>query len=258
MTLAMQHTAGIARWMNKFSWPLPALLVWAGAWGLFRALQSTDAPPPVAFALTVCSAATCGWLSARPWRRAIVAAGFPLSFLLAGGGTAMPAWTWLLLLAVLALAYPAGTWRDAPLFPTPAGALKALAVVAPLPPQARVLDAGCGLGHGLRALREAYPDARLEGIEWSWPLRLWTGLRCRWARIEQGDMWSQRWDEHDLVYLFQRPESMPRAVAKARAEMRPGTWLVSLAFEACELTPHAVLHTPAGRPVWIYRMNHGN
>lgn len=222
---------------------------------MFKALAGTEASLPVAFTLAACSAAVCGWLSVRPWRRVIVAVGFPVSFLLAGGAAAVPAWTWLFPLAVLALAYPAHAWRDAPVFPTPAGALDGLARMAPLPSQARILDAGCGLGHGLRALRLAYPEARLEGIEWSWPLRLWTGLRCPWARVRQGDMWRQSWHEHDLVYLFQRPESMPRAVAKARAEMRPGSWLVSLAFEACELTPHAVLHAPGGRPVWIYRLN---
>jgi hypothetical protein len=236
-------------------WPLPALAAWALSWWLFIALRGAGTSVPLAFSLAAVASAAACWLSARPWRRLIVALGFPVSFLLAGGAATVPAWAWLLPLIMLALAYPAHTWRDAPVFPTPARALDGLAGVVPLPPQARVLDAGCGLGHGLRALRLAYPQARLEGIEWSWPLRLWTGLRCPWARVHQGDMWRQSWHEHDLVYLFQRPESMPRAVAKARAEMRPGTWLVSLAFEASELTPHAVLHTPGGRPVWIYHLN---
>lgn len=248
-------THALVRLERKLVWPMPALAAWAGAWFLFHALLQTEASPAIAFTLAASCAAACGWMSARPWRRVMVAAGFPVSLLLAGGMPVVPAWVWLLPLAVLALAYPAHAWRDAPVFPTPARALDDLAGLAPLPPHARVLDAGCGLGHGLRALRAAYPHARIEGIEWSWPLRLWTGLRCRWARVNQGDMWRQGWHEHDLVYLFQRPESMPRAVAKARAEMRPGTWLVSLAFEAAELTPHAVLHTPGGRPVWIYRMN---
>ena len=34
-----------------------------------------------------------------------------------------------------------------------------------------------------------------------------------------------------MVYLFQRPESMQRAWDKARRDMRPGTWMVSLEFD---------------------------
>jgi hypothetical protein len=57
-----------------------------------------------------------------------------------------------------------------------------------------------------------------------------------------------------MVYLFQRPESMPRAVAKARSEMRPGTWLVSLEFPALDLLPAAVLSAGEVRSLWLYRL----
>lgn len=49
-----------------------------------------------------------------------------------------------------------------------------------------MLDAGCGLGDGLIALRQAYPLARLEGLEWSRPLRWLCARRCPWARVAQG------------------------------------------------------------------------
>ena len=55
------------------------------------------------------------------------------------------------------------------------------------------------------------------------------------------------------MYLFQRPESMARAAAKAQAELKPGAWLVSLEFEATTLQPDAVLTTVPGKPVWLYR-----
>src|SRR6185369_12336878 len=92
-----------------------------------------------------------------------------------------------------------------------------------LPPGASVLDAGCGLGHGLQALRAAWPQARVAGIERSGALAFLSRLRCPWARVERGDMWAASWAAHDLVYLFQRPESMARAFAKAESEMRSGS-----------------------------------
>jgi SAM-dependent methyltransferase len=181
-----------------------------------------------------------------------------------GQGAALPAWVWLVLLGLLVLAYPVHAWRDAPVFPTPRGALVDLPRHAPLPAsEARrvpqVLDAGCGMGDGLIELHAAYPLAQVHGIEWSWLWRVVAALRCPWARVRRGDMWAQSWADFDLVYVFQRPETMPRAMDKARREMRPGSWLVSLEFEgrdaegvACR--PHARLSLAGGRPIWVYRL----
>jgi trans-aconitate methyltransferase len=144
-------------------------------------------------------------------------------------------------------------WRDAPLFPTPVQALDDLPLHAPLADGARVLDAGCGLGHGLMALRRAYPRAALQGLEWSWPLRALCALRCPWAHVRQGDIWRADWSGYDMVYLFQRPESMARAAEKACTELRPGAWLVSLEFEATTLKPVAQFSAPGGKMVWLYQ-----
>jgi hypothetical protein len=201
----------------------------------------------------------CALLGSTRWRRAFIALGFPLSVALSGlglgGASALaPGWVWLLLLLVLLLLYPLNAWRDAPLFPTPLHALRDLPQSAPLPSGACVLDAGSGLGDGLKALRQAYPHCQLHGIEWSWPLRAACALRCPWARVRQGDIWRADWSPYAMVYLFQRPESMARAAAKARAQMRPGSWLVSLEFEVKDWLPSAKLSAPDGRPVWLYQI----
>ena len=109
---------------------------------------------------------------------------------------------------------------------------------------AAILDAGCGLGDALVELRREYPQARLSGIERSWPLRLACALRCRFARIGRADMWAADWSACDLVYLFQRPESMQRAADKARREIAAGAWLASLEFEIAALVPERVLAAP--------------
>ena len=233
-------------------WPLPALMAWAGSWLVYGFLQKAGVTLWLALSLATVVGALLSVLAGTFWRRIAVAAGFPLSLLLSGA-VSLPAWAWLLPLVIVALVYPMNAWRDAPLFPTPADALSGMEKHAPLKPGASILDAGCGLGHGLRALRSAYPQAALNGIEWSWPLRALTALLCPWARIRQGDMWAADWSVHDMVYLFQRPETMPRAVEKASAELRPGAWLASLEFPAEELKPTAVLRTVEGKPVWLYR-----
>jgi len=250
------------------NWPLPALLTWALAWGLALALKAAQAPLWAALALPTMLGVLATWLpsvATMAWRRVFVAGGFPLSVLAMGQGAGLPGWLWLAPLALLLLAYPVHAWRDAPVFPTPRGALAELPAHAPLPSAAQpdqspqVLDAGCGMGDALVELHKAYPQARIHGIEWSWLWRILAALRCPWATVRQGDMWAQSWACFDLVYLFQRPETMPRAIAKAQAEMRPGTWLVSLEFEGRDargaaLIPHARLSLAGGRPIWVYRM----
>lgn len=237
-------------------WPLPALLAWGGAWLVFVALQRTAAPALLAVLLACSVGVVASLLAGNWWRRSFIVLGFPLSLALTGAA-ALPAWAWLAPLALLLLVYPLNAWRDAPVFPTPRQALDALAGLAPLAPQARVLDAGCGMGDGLQALRRAYPQARIEGVEWSWPLRLLCALRCPWARVRRGDMWRADWSGYQLVYLFQRPESMARAAAKARAELAPGAWLVSLEFPLPDTQPQAQLRLPGGRRVWLYQFAAG-
>lgn len=237
----------------RIPWPLPALATWACAWLIFVALQRVAVPPIGALVLACLLGTAASVLGDTWWRRALIAAGFPLSLALLGAAS-LPAWAWLVPLGLLLLVYPLNAWRDAPLFPTPHHALHALAEQAPLPPGARVLDAGSGLGDGLMALRHAYPAAQLEGLEWSWPLRLLCALRCPWARVRRADMWTADWSGYQMVYLFQRPESMARAAAKAGAELAPGAWLVSLEFAVPGVLPSAQLRPAGGRVVWLYRM----
>ena len=263
---------------RSLPWPAPALLTWLGAWGLQLAGAGISPVGACWVATGFGLAVALALHRASRSRRLIIGLGFPASLLLkvwaagpsdapaallvalplavapSGVATGLPAWAWLLPVLLLLGIYPLRAWRDAPLFPTPSGALQGLSGLVPLPAGARVLDAGCGLGHGLAALHAEYSAARFEGVEWSWPLRAACALRCPWARVRQGDMWQSDWSGLALVYLFQRPESMARALAKAQAEMAPGSWLASLEFAAAGAKPTASLQRPGAKPVWLYQV----
>lgn len=237
-------------------WPLPALLNWAAAWLVYLGLTALESPA----ILAVLCGAVIGALPAlwspwalSGWRRGFMALGFPLSLAASGAAADLPAWAWLLPLGALVLLYPLNTWRDAPFFPTPPGALQGLKRLVRLPEAARMLEAGCGLGDGLRELHAEFPQARLDGVEWSWPLRMACQWRCGYAHITRGDLWKTAWSAYQLVYLFQRPESMPRAVDKAARELADGAWMASLEFEALQLEPDACHACPDGRRVWLYQ-----
>jgi hypothetical protein len=243
-------------------WPLPALCTWALAWASFWLLSQAGLPSLLAF-LCACMGgfAAAAFVAVRGfsrWRQGLVVLGFPLSAAASGMASGWPAWFWLLPLLLLLALYPLRSWRDAPLFPTPRDALKGLAHATTMPAAARILDAGCGLGDGLLALRREFPSAQIVGLEWSFPLRLLCSLRCNWegaqVEVRRGDMWAADWSPFDVVYLFQRPESMARAMDKALAEMRPGAWLVSLEFEVTGRAPTKQLDAHPEKPVWLYRL----
>ncbi|MFZ5565660.1 MAG: class I SAM-dependent methyltransferase [Pseudomonadota bacterium] len=240
-------------YLQRLPWPLPALLSWGLCWLALSLLLRAGLTVTDALAASTLLGVLLSLLGQSWWRRLFIGLGYPLSLLLMGG-LSIPPWGWLLPLALLALIYPLNAWRDAPLFPTPPEALDELPGVASLEPGAKVLDAGCGLGHGLEALRQAYPLAELHGIEWSRPLAWLCARRCPWAKVARGDIWQADWSGYDLIYLFQRPESMPRAIAKARAELKAGAYLVSLEFEAVGLEPLAKLEGAQSKPVWVYRV----
>jgi hypothetical protein len=242
-------------WPGHWQWPLPAVLAWLLAWLVFKLLAGQGVAPGFALGAASALGVACSLWGATWWRRLLIGAGFPLSLaitLVSAGASTLPAWSWLVPLALLLLVYPINAWRDAPVFPTPSDALQELPHHAQLPAGAMVLDAGCGAGDGLQALHAAYPQADLHGLEYSWPLRFLSALRCPWARVRHGDIWISDWSAYDMVYLFQRPESMTRAVIKA-GELREGAWLVSLEFEAKHLLPAAQYRAPGGKMVWLYR-----
>lgn len=241
----------------RMIWPLPALLAWAAAWALFLALvRLAHVPLGIAVVLATALGACAALLGTTRWRSTFIALGFPVSLLASGLAAGVPGWVWLVPLAAVFALYPVQSWRDAPVFPTPRGALRGLASRAPLPAGASVVDAGCGLGDGLRELHAEYPQATLVGLEWSWPLVIACRVRCRWlgvpARVARADIWRADWSVHALVYVFQRPESMPRVWEKATAEMKAGTWLASLEFPVVGRTPTATFKHPDGRDVWVY------
>ncbi|MFZ2649239.1 MAG: class I SAM-dependent methyltransferase, partial [Burkholderiaceae bacterium] len=89
-------------------WPVPALLVWAAAWAVFAVLRALAVPALfAALAATLLGVSACGVAACRgsPWRRALMAAGFPLSLAVSAIAGALPAWAWLLPLALLAALY---------------------------------------------------------------------------------------------------------------------------------------------------------
>ena len=84
-------------------WPLPAMLTWAIAWGIYLGLGALGQGGFVAFALALLVSAFLAWTGATPWRRLFMVAGFPLSLVASGVAAGLSGWAWLLPLVLLLL-----------------------------------------------------------------------------------------------------------------------------------------------------------
>ena len=233
------------------------LLVQLIAWALIFVALALGAPlagSALALAQGLCAALIGFWIGAAAWWLIFHLAFVPLIWL-SSQMTIAPGW-FLAAFVVMALFYWTTFRTQVPLFLSNRNTVDALARLLPTR-AARVLDAGAGTGSALRPLASERPDCQFVGVEAApapWLIgHLLAGKQhnLEWRR---GDMWSLDWSDFDVVYVFLSPVPMARVWAKACAEMRPGSRLVSNSFEIPDVAPERVIPARAGggRTLFVY------
>ena len=194
------------------------------------------------------------------WRRQ--AAWWPVMHLLflpaavAALSLQLPPWLFLAIFLAMLMLYWSTFRTQVPFYASGLAAWDAVAAV--LPPQPlRMVDIGSGLGGLVVHLAARRPDSRFEGIELAplpWllsRLRQAAGARCRFLR---GDYHRLDFAAYDVVFAYLSPAAMPALWAKASAEMRPGTLLLSHEFAVPGATPQVARQTRPGGPMlygWV-------
>ncbi|RVU39183.1 methyltransferase domain-containing protein [Hwanghaeella grinnelliae] len=151
---------------------------------------------------------------------------------------AVPAWVFPLLILVLAGLFWNVRSERVPLYLTNGTAQKALADVIDDQPGARdghIIDLGCGFGQTTFTLARRFSDAEVVGVETAPLVFAIAWLRGKLigldnVRIVYRNLWAEDLHRYDAVYCFLSSEPMPRLIAKANAEMRPGSILISNTF----------------------------
>lgn len=240
---------------------MPALKALAAqllAWGVLLAARAALGLPPAA---TLPLAALQGLLAAgiavlqraERWWLAIHLVFSPA--LLAALRLELPPAVPLAVLAALTFVFWTTFRGEVPLFLSSRAAADALAGLLPAQPGLRVIDLGAGTGALLCRLARARPQAHFTGIEHAPLPWLIARLRARTlpnVTIRRGDLWREPLGDQDLVYVFLSPRVMPRLWRKARAEMRPGSLLVSNGFPVPDVRPAAVIRAADGRGTRLY------
>ncbi|SFV08285.1 class I SAM-dependent methyltransferase [Pseudoduganella namucuonensis] len=198
-------------------------------------------------------------LGLAPWWRLIQLL-FPAA-VLAAGMLALPPVLYLLVFLLLVGLYWSTYRTQVPLYPSNPAVWEAVARELPPPREGRrprVVDVGSGMGGMVLHLARARPDCDVTGIELA-PLP-WLYSRARaalsggGARFVRGDYESLDFGDYDLVFAYLSPAAMPGLWAKASAEMRPGSLLVSYEFEIAACPPVKTIVTTEHAPsLYVWR-----
>ena len=238
------------------TWPASAAIVWMAAWLVCQSATSFwGSMTGILCGIAVASALSLPF--EQKWRKACGVIGFTMIWV----GTNTTAINLSVIGAIsagcfvtLVLMYPPNLWADAPMFPTPSGALSGLGQRLHSGID-NILDAGCGSGNGLHELRKQFPHANITGVEASSLLaklaRTKTQDKCT---IVEQDMWAHNWKDYDLVYAFHSPDTMQKAWDKARQEMKVSSWFVSLNFPIPDQAADLIMHNEGCPPFFAYQI----
>lgn len=193
-------------------------------------------------------------LSRQPaWWRVIHGIFVPLAWLVAQWQID-PGWFLLAFMALL-LVYRGAVSGQVPLYLSNGPTVDALQALLAERQASSFLDLGAGIGSTVAPLARRLPDTQFTGIE-NAPLTWLLGwLRSRGRKNLDwcwGNLWDARLGEHDVVYAFLSPVPMAELWLKARAEMRPGTLLVSNSFPIPDVEPLCVIEVDCLPPRRLY------
>lgn len=122
---------------------------------------------------------------------------------------------------------------------------------------AHIVELGSGWGGLSCAILKAFPKARTQGFELSpfpyWFSKLRERPNCRFTR---GDIFAQDLSGYDAVVYYLSPVIAERLSEKFRQELKPGTLIVSNAFQLPGFEPIETLETNVGVKIIIYIYKH--
>lgn len=146
-----------------------------------------------------------------------------------------PPYYFLLAFCSLYLLFSGNSASRVPFFPTRFDLRKQIASAIPSEVKT-VLDLGSGFGGWNLSLHQYRPELQLTGVELAlipWIISLWrarqSGQACRFIRANYQHL---DWSEYDVVYAYLSPLVMDDVWYQACQQMRPGSYLMSYAFNA--------------------------
>jgi len=186
---------------------------------------------------------------------------------------AMPSWLYLAVFVVLLLVYSNASRERVPLYLSNRTTWAALSQMISSEPVADAhsakdrtdrpsfVELGCGLGGTIDYLSKAHPDWRFVGVENAPGPYLISRLRLIGranAQVVFKSLWDVDLSKFDVAYAFLSPTPMPRLIARANADMKAGTVLISNSFWAPDQPYDGAAEVNDGRKTCLFFKRIGN
>ncbi|MES2263095.1 MAG: class I SAM-dependent methyltransferase [Pseudomonadota bacterium] len=192
-----------------------------------------------------------------PWWRFIQLL-FPCA-MLAASALRLPPLLYLTVFVLLLGLYWSTFRTQVPLYPSGPAAWRAVTELLPADKPLNLIDIGSGMGGMALHLAKVRPAAAVTGIELAPLPWLWSRLRAACsgsrARFVRGDYEELDFGAYDMVFAYLSPAAMGSLWAKASAEMRPGSLLISYEFIIPACPPVKTIVTTEHGPalyVWAF------
>jgi SAM-dependent methyltransferase len=202
-------------------------------------------------------AALVGRMFGLPWWWAPINALFVPAALALKFLALAPGW-YLAGFAILGAVYWTTFRTRVPLYLSSEEACERVAALLPADRAFSFLDIGCGVGTVLARLAPLFPEGEFRGLEIAPLPFVISWLRARASRrfaTRRANFWRENLAHHDVVYAFLSPVPMNDLWRKARAEMRPGSLLVSNTFRIDGVPADSVIPIAGGRrALHVWRM----
>lgn len=232
-----------------------AILVLSFAWPYFG--FTAEALPWLQTSLAIgCVALIFATLTKQAWWWRIIHGGFMPLIWFTHSLAIDPGW-FLLAFVLLMLVYRGALSGQVPLYLSNRQTVEALAELLEERGPCSFIDLGAGVGSTTVPLADNFPDSHFTGVE-NAPLTWLAGRYFSLGRSnihwQWEDMWEVNLETQEVVYAFLSPVPMPRLWEKIRAEMKPGSLLISNSFPVPGMVPDRVIEvdcTPA-RPLYCY------
>jgi len=147
-----------------------------------------------------------------------------------------------------------------PFFPSFPSVWKQVADLLPVAKSVKLIDIGSGLGDMPMYISKVRPNSLVEGIEVAplpWAISYFRA-KMAGSRVtfKLGDYKALNFAEYDVVFAYLSPVAMLDLWTKAKDEMRPGSILISLAFEVPGVQPSMQLKANENSPsLYVWRFS---
>ncbi len=214
-------------------------------------------PLPFAFLHGALAAAIAYWRRMAFWWVPILLLFSPAAALM--NTLQLPPTLFLAIFLFLLLLFWSTFRSQVPYYPSGLAVWQAVAALLPQDRPVQAIDIGSGLGGAVMYLSRLRPDSRFVGIELAPLPWLLSHLRARFSRSRgqfvRGDYTLLDFAEFDAIFAYLSPAAMLALWQKARAEMRPGSLLMSYEFIIEDVAPDVVIYPKVGGPaLYVWHM----